>query len=175
MIQGSYEKAEQAFRNSLHILAFQPEVNLDLAKCLIHLRKYPEAMENAQKSIAMGYEKADAFFTLGNAYYFLGNLPTATQAFLKAIHLDSTKADYYYNLGNSLVSQGKFEEAIGAFQKALSLNTEYPDYYNNLALSYQQRGYLESARALLIEGLKKHPNSRLLQENFEQLKALVNN
>lgn len=175
MIHGRYGEAERAFGRSIEILAFQPEINLDLAKCLIHLQRYQESLEHAQKSLSVGYEKAETFFTLGNAYYFLGNIPAAIQAFIKATQMDSTNADYYYNLGNSFILQRKFENAIWAFNRALALNSDYPDYYNNLALSYQELGNLKSARELLTAGLKKHPTSKLLQENLERLKNLENN
>lgn len=60
--------------------------------------KFDQAIENYQKMNKSGFESAELFFNLGNAYYKLNSYPKAILYYEKAIQLAPNDDDIQYNL-----------------------------------------------------------------------------
>lgn len=62
------------------------------------LGKYEMAVESYKQVVNKGYESADLFYNLGNAYFKNNELPLAILYYEKSLKLDPNSADTRYNL-----------------------------------------------------------------------------
>lgn len=164
-----YQKAATAFQTSLQVMEYQPAVWADLADCYLHLNQLPEAIRLYRQSLDAGYASSKLLFNLGNAYYYNREYSQACAAYRRALQLDSLDAEIHYNLGNALMMLKEIREASESFARAVEINPSQPDYFNNLALSYRELGRRTEAARVFEQGLKRHPNSKLLRENYSTL------
>jgi spermidine synthase/Tfp pilus assembly protein PilF len=164
-----YEKAVAAFQTSLQMMEYQPAVAAELADCYLRLQNFSGAIRWYQQAYNAGQASAKILFNLGNAYYFNQEFLKAAAAYRRALQLDSLDAEVYYNLGNALMMQKKIREASESFARAVEIDSNNPDYFNNLALSYRELGKRAEAVKVFERGLKQHPNSKLLLENYTKL------
>lgn len=171
--QQKYEEAAAAYRASLSVMEFQPEITGNLADCFLEMKEIPEAISMYQQALKMGNESPSLIFNLGNAYFFNKQYDLATDCYRQAIALDSANPEFYYNLGNTLVMQGNLPAAADVFVQAVQLNPQEPDYYNNLAMCYRSLGDLQTAMQVFNRGLKSAARSELLIQNAQATQKLL--
>jgi len=79
---------------------------------------YVDAIQTYERLVAKGYQSADMFKKLGNAYYFNSDFEKAAQSYEKLYQLSpDLEPEYYYRYAQSLKAIGKEKEA------AIILNT----------------------------------------------------
>ncbi|OAZ04538.1 OmpA family protein [Flavobacterium succinicans] len=99
---------------------------------------YVDAIKTYERLAAKGYQSADMFMKLGNAYYFNADFEKAARSYEKLCQLQPEVApEYYYRYAQSLKSIGKEKEAatvLAQFEsksggdsrsKRLKKNSEY--------------------------------------------------
>jgi spermidine synthase len=165
-----YQAAVTAFQTSLQMMEYQPAVWADLADCFLQLNQSAAAIRLYQQALDAGQMSSKLLFNLGNGYYYNREFANASAAYRHALRLDSLDAEIYYNLGNALMMQKKIHEASESYALAVEINPSEPDYFNNLALSYRELGKSREATEVFERGLKRHPNSKLLLENYASLR-----
>ncbi|WP_082923257.1 carboxypeptidase regulatory-like domain-containing protein, partial [Flavobacterium succinicans] len=73
---------------------------------------YVDAIKTYERLAAKGYQSADMFMKLGNAYYFNSDFEKAAQSYEKLYQLQpELTPEYYYRYAQSLKSIGKEKEA----------------------------------------------------------------
>jgi len=84
---------------------------------------YIDAIKTYERSAAKGYESADMFMKLGNAYFFNSNFEKAAQSYKKLYQLQPELApEYYYRYAQSLKSIGEDKEAATVIAKFESIS-----------------------------------------------------
>ena len=78
--------------------AFDAKASFDKANQAYAQELYAEAAEQYEQIIAVGYESAELYFNLGNAYFKLNEIPSAILYFEKAKKLKPNDADIDFNL-----------------------------------------------------------------------------
>ncbi|MCZ8230396.1 tetratricopeptide repeat protein, partial [Flavobacterium sp.] len=99
---------------------------------------YVDAIQTYERLAAKGYQSADMFMKLGNAYYFNSDFEKAAQSYEKLYQIQPEQTpDYYYRYAQSLKSIGKEKEAVAVLKefenksggdsrsKRLKKNSEY--------------------------------------------------
>ena len=99
---------------------------------------YVDAIKTYERLAAKGYQSADMFMKLGNAYYFNSDFEKAAQSYQKLYQLQPEQTpEYYYRYAQSLKSIGNEKEATSVLaqfesksggdsrSKRLKKNSEY--------------------------------------------------
>ncbi len=88
-----------------------------------------EALELAQRAIALDSTQADAFSLLANIYLLTGQYEKAVTVGERAVALNPNRADSHVWLAMILTSSGKPEDAVELIYKAIRLNPFPPNWY----------------------------------------------
>lgn len=73
-------------------------------------------------------------------------------------------------IGEILVRLNKHTEAEKMFYKAIKLNPKFTPSYSELSKLYIKQKKKTKAKEILLEGLKKSPNSNILKFNLDKIK-----
>ena len=74
------------------------KAQLDSAAASYQATKYEQAISIYENIVAQGYESAELYFNLGNAYYKSNKLPYAIANYERALKLNATDEDIQFNL-----------------------------------------------------------------------------
>ena len=88
-----------------------------------------QALELAQRAIALDSSQADAFSLLGNIYLLTNQYEKAITEGERAVALNPNGADSHVWLAMILTSSGKPEDAVELIYKAIRLNPFPPNWY----------------------------------------------
>jgi tetratricopeptide (TPR) repeat protein len=122
-LPGSLEMAIRDIKEARRLDPGNHEAYFQLGRALAKSRRYDEALDQYEQSIAIMPENPDAHFNLG--YIFLGRKEYASAAreFEEVIKLKPPYlSDAYVNLGIARCNAGQLEEALIALKKAFQLN-----------------------------------------------------
>jgi adenylate cyclase len=115
-----------------------------------------EAIEWANKAIALDPSNAVAYRLTSAAYAYLGQIDKAQENVKKAYSLDPNNSDILYGYGHVLNMAGQFDKAILLFQKAITIDPIPPFFYfARLGWAYSQTGRSEEASAEFKLALEK--------------------
>ena len=87
-------------------------------------KRYDEAIDAFQRSIAIAPRNADTFQNLGNALRAAERFDEALTAYRKAIEIDPVHTDAHLNLGRALYSFGRVDEATIVYSKWLEADPD---------------------------------------------------
>jgi tetratricopeptide (TPR) repeat protein len=128
---------------------------------LIRDEKYAQA-KNTFNSLLNGESKAEAYFYLGEIYFFQSKIDSAKQFYEKGIAADKELALNYAGLVRVNLFQKNSAEAEKNYNQALELGEDIPQVYIVLAEAYSSeyggKNYDKSIN-LLNEALKINPQS----------------
>ena len=146
---GEYDKALEAFKQSIKINGDKADWTIELGLTLKGLGQTEEAKKIFQDTITIANQNGiHGGFTdltlrnLGRAYLGLDQFEKAKEMAERAISCDYYNDDAHFTLGMALEGLGKNEEAISEYKKAISLigHTKDFDYDVRLALLYEKMG-----------------------------------
>ena len=130
----------------LAVSCLQRATNLDvpradyvaqLARALAMTSKTSEAVQAADRALALSPEDAMTLDTLGVVYTQANLYEKAAGLFRRVIELDPAQASYRFNFATSLVFSGKMEQAERELEACLVLDRRYWKAY--LTLSQQRK------------------------------------
>jgi tetratricopeptide (TPR) repeat protein len=99
-----------------------------MAKALIGLQRYHEAVNSAQEAIRVSDGKYSSFhFTLGSAYFDMENWELARQSYEKAAELDQKDSASAYNVAVCFGKQGYYGDAATWYEEYLRRNPDASD------------------------------------------------
>jgi Flp pilus assembly protein TadD len=114
--------------------------SLVAAAQLMQKKKYPEAITQLKKAIALDPTSQDAYSTLGSLYLQTGNTKGAVDAYKNQIRVNPSSADAYNSLGNAYLQAGNQADAEKAYKTSARMDgsTTYAPYA--LGNMYLQQG-----------------------------------
>ncbi len=118
------EKAESAIAQVLTEHPEFPEAHADHGIILAKMGKYPQAKEEIDRGVEMGFKDAIAYNYLGVAYAETGDSAGAIRAYEEALALNPRYAAAYLNLALEYRKQGQPAKAQGYYRKACALSGE---------------------------------------------------
>lgn len=142
---------------------------------LLNLKKYDEAINDFNKTLALNKNFKNAYFNRGSVYYYKKEYDKAIADFSKTISLDSTYALAYNNLGAILLERHQFTEAVSYFDNAIKNDTNYAAAYNNRGVLWKATGNYEKAAYDYKKAVEKNKNYAEAYFNLGEIYMLVNN
>jgi len=129
--QKKYQESYNAFKTALDL---NPGVNLSwwfLSNVAYQMGNYQEAVFDAEKAIAMGYNSYPNsvvdLMRLVNIYDKVGNYKKVLEYYLMAVAEQPDNPQLYASLAVAYAKNGYKEQAIQAAQKAAELDPEFKD------------------------------------------------
>lgn len=113
------------------------EERLRQGEALVSEGRWDEAIKELTAVTQLDAKRADAYASLGTAYYFKGNATAAVPAFRAALQLSPTRVDAAHGLGLALYETRDLDGALAAFRTASQLN---PIANYNLGNILEQKG-----------------------------------
>ena len=128
MQQGRLDEAEAEFREAIRLTPHYSEATANLGALHARQRRYPEAIVELRRAIALS---APLDSTQGNLAFALDSLgidlaregkpAEAAALFREATQLRPVEAAFWRNLGQALVEDGKVAEAVPPLERAVAL------------------------------------------------------
>ena len=169
IVDGKYDKAIEALKESLRIDPNQELAQFDLAVSHWKSNDLDEA-ERILKKLTSEKPSPAAFTMLGVVYMERLEVYKALWAFVIAIENDPDYIPAYNNIGIMYSKVNEHEKSIPFFQAALEINPNYSQARGNLALAYERTSDLSNAVIIYRDLLAKEPNSASFVQS--RLKAI---
>ncbi len=117
------------------------------------------AQQLYQQILEQDDHQIDAWFGLGVAAYFQGNLSEATTCWQQVLTIDPQHVKALANLGFVYKTQSKYTEAIAKYQQALQQKPNSIDLCNHLGSTFKAAGDPDAAIAQFRRSLAIRPNA----------------
>lgn len=124
------------------------------ASQLIQGKKYPEAIAQLKKTIALDPTSLDAYSALGSTYLQLGKTTEAIDVYKNQIRVNPSSADAYNSLGNAYLQAGNQAEAEKQYKTAARMDpssTYAPYTLGNLYLQQDRFAEAETQFAKVVK------------------------
>ena len=157
-----YKKALEIDHNNTEILN-------NLAKSLLVINLYDEAIDTLQKSIILDDKNYDTYFNLGIINFNKGEYDESLKNYKHAIKLNNQIDKIYYNMAITLSKNGNNKEAINFFLKTLKLNPNHIKALNNIGLLYIDNNNYELAFNYLKKAIDLNPDYSKAYNNLGAL------
>ncbi len=139
---------------------------LDLGCYMIQMKRYPEAIADFHKGIAIWPTYDFGYYNLGIALGKSGQTEDAKAAFREAIRLNPGKPEAYLDLGEEERHEGATAQAEQTFRDGLRRAPDSAGLAVDLAGLLFARGQLSDAIQLYEQASKVNPDSAQLQYDF---------
>lgn len=130
----------------------------NLARVLRWAGKHEEALQLAEKSIAMIPKDVDAYFVAGSNAARLGRIDEAIKYYTQTLNIDPNHVEAHNNLGRVLAIQGKSEEAIRHYWQALKVNPDFSEAHYNLGIELAAQKMFDESVDNYRAALRIRPN-----------------
>jgi tetratricopeptide (TPR) repeat protein len=140
---GEYQKAIEAFSETVRLRPDWAEAHYALALSLIEMEKLKAAIEEFKRVLKLKakYElMVLSNYNIGNAYADLGEYKEAIDAYKQAIELHPELPQPHNNLGLTYAALDRLAEAVAEFNQAVQLRPDYAEAHFNLGVAYLQSG-----------------------------------
>lgn len=140
------EVAVTEFREALRLDQGMDPARIALARLLISLQKYSDAVPVALEYTGRQPKDAQGFYTLGLAYRGVKKSDAAVSALRHAVALEPRDAEIRFNLGILLASAGQTNASIKELKAAERINPSDVATHSELALLFEKTEDKEHAR-----------------------------
>jgi TolB-like protein/class 3 adenylate cyclase/Tfp pilus assembly protein PilF len=155
------DKAKALARSSIARALKHPTPLAHQVMAQIRIREWEhdDAIAEAERSLSMAPNDADANYALAEALVFSGRPQEALEFLERARRLDPHSEDYYsYLQGLAQFGLGRFKVAASSFERAIELNPDYWEPHPSvgwckvcelLVATYGHLGHLSDAEAMI--------------------------
>jgi tetratricopeptide (TPR) repeat protein len=129
-----YEAAISIYHKALQTLMSSspteiPEIYGRIAEIYLSQKKYPSALENINKSIALDPKSSSRLLARGSIFYEMKKYPEALKEFTTAIEIDPKDSWSYNWRGDIYYAQEKYQQAIVEYDRAIEYSPLSESWY----------------------------------------------
>jgi tetratricopeptide (TPR) repeat protein len=139
----------------------------------LELDRYPEALSDFRKAIALNPNYSDAHFNIGIAYFKQNRIDEALQSYNQAIALKPDSGAAYLNRGVALLHSSRYAEALEDFNRALQINPWDAEALSNRGLTYPRLGNPQEGLADLDKAIELSPKLAQAHMNRGIINAML--
>lgn len=132
----------------------------------VRQRKYPQAIQNLQRAVALQPNYAKAHAALGTIYLQLKDYPAAEAALTLALDINPNLLQAEANLAVLYTKTKRLDNAIQVYQNLIQRHPKYLQVRLGIASAYQQAERFPEAIAAYLESLKRSPNHPAAMTNL---------
>jgi tetratricopeptide (TPR) repeat protein len=163
--QGEHDKAEQEWRETLHLEPNNVQTLFLLGGLYAQQKRFDLAVPLLERSILLRPKNANAHLDLGGAYAELGKMDRAEEQFKAAVLLAPLNFNAHNLLGKLYFDSKRFSEAEQQFRQSLECEPNLAAY-DHLGYIYMQRKDPDAAEkafnaALALNGTDSHAHYNL--------------
>jgi len=140
-----FEKAIDAYDNSLAVDQVFGEAWLQRGHSLMNLSKFQEAFESYEEAAKVLTEDAEIYIFLGAAQEHLLNYGRAVAYYKDALKRDNQIGDGWYGIGMCLLAQEKYFDSLYFFRQSLKMDDSNELYWLGLAEAEFKTGNILAA------------------------------
>jgi len=155
---GEPERAAELLTRASQLSPKTAAVRQSLATTLFRLKRFKEALSNAEASVALTPTDVVSWELAAGAAQRLGDHDRALSLVRDALVNVPTSPKLHYALGQLSRERGDFGAANKAYEQARSLGFQSADLYRNNAESLLELGRPLDAAAFALEGLTHFPS-----------------
>jgi len=154
--------AVEHFRIFLRHMPQYATAYVTLAKSLVLLGRFDEAIAQCNKALQIKPDYYTADYTIAFALAKLGKLDQSIERYKKLLSADpEMSVDVYNQIGLILIEQGNYKEAAKTFQSAVTLNADsennnIPDVHYNFSYVLKRLGRLSEASHELNKAVEEY-------------------
>jgi tetratricopeptide (TPR) repeat protein len=142
-------EAASLYRQYLAQYPDRADVRVYLGGALLNLDQFQEALDEAQRAIALDGRYAKGYILAGRVCAAREQWADAQRFFETAQRLDPRDLDAWYFSGRAYYDANRFEPAIEAFEQALRAGAEQSRVYENIGLARDALGQFDAAEKSL--------------------------
>ena len=162
--EAAFEKGAEAALRGLTINENEPDAWAMLGGIRLYQRRYEEAIEGGQRSIALAPNVADHHVLYALTLNFIGRPQEAMDLIERAMRLSPFYPDWYLGiLGISYRLLGRIDDALATDHERLRRNPANAFSDLRLAALYSHLGQIDRAQFHLREALRKNPSYSVRQ------------
>ena len=150
-VDGDTPKQESALRRLVEAFPQDERAHQQLATFLFGQQRWPEAIAEYEKAIALAPAYSAPYNQLGYAYRSTEQFERAESAFRKYIELIPDDPNPYDSYAELLLKLGRYEESIAQYEKALEQDPTFAASYVGIATNLDLLGRHDEARARLAQ------------------------
>lgn len=171
---GQLEQAHAVLLHAERLDETRFETHINLTACLRRLGRPAEALQYADRAVALAPELAQTHHARGLALMQLGENEEALRSLTTAVSLDAGNPRIVQDVANVCARLGRYLEAQTHFETLATLLPTRWEPQLGLARVNLNLGKLDEAEAALHAGLRLAPNQRRLLALAGQLSELRN-
>lgn len=173
---GQPAKAEELYSQSLAVDPNQAVSRLGLARSLVALSRFEEALAHAEKGISGGPKNLDGYVLAADIHLALHQPDNAIRLLAPLLENHPEDASLkrmlfraFNEKGAALFQQQKYDEAVHAFQASLRYDPDSVRANMNLAWALDRLERNDEALGIWIALTEKHPQDSRLWNHLAQL------
>ena len=160
--QESLKKCTELYKKAITLDEFLAIAHSGLGYALMMMRKYDEAIDQAERALELEPNSADVISTYANLLIYTGRGDEAVSFYRNAMRLNPKPPNVYLrNLAVALRDTGRYEEATAQLKKAIEREPRDIMSYIVLASTYSMAGLEKEAREAAAEVLRINPKFSL--------------
>jgi tetratricopeptide (TPR) repeat protein len=162
--ESKFQEATLEYRNAIQIDEKLAAAHWGLARAFEALERYPEMIDELQKTVALDKENLDARLRLGN-YYLFGSrnradvIAEAERLAKEVLAKDPKNIEGHILMANLLYVQQQKDKAFEELNTAIQLDTNRVESYLSLARFHIANREPEKADVLYKRAISINPNS----------------
>ncbi|MBN1259780.1 MAG: tetratricopeptide repeat protein [Anaerolineae bacterium] len=181
---GAYEKARQAFENTLELDPTRAgAVHHNLGALAIQMDDLNTAIQEFQAALDVEPDDPDTHYQLGAVYLMLAlpaNTPIPDETMLaqaqaefeRALEIEPGKPEVLVGIGNIYLLKNQFKEAAEVLQQAVDAAPEMPEALFALGRAHFLAGDQDAARTVLERFLETDPPAVWAQQAQDMIASL---
>ncbi|HKJ44321.1 MAG TPA: tetratricopeptide repeat protein [Balneolales bacterium] len=160
MQEGKYEKAYNILSDLLEKFPNSYPVYDHAITCLIHLKKYNQAISITKKHLGKNYKNVVMAVRLGKIYHMAGDTARAFKVWHQTLQQNDKQVQTYRYLAETMQQSREYDEATRIYKTARKRFNNPQLFLYEMAVNYLQAGKNEEAIDEFLH-LIKTDNSRL--------------
>jgi tetratricopeptide (TPR) repeat protein len=170
---GDLNAADAAFTQAIALDSGQVKSYVNSARVLLDLGRNHEALERAQRAVALEPTSSDALRVVARAYHSMGQADSAIEAYRDALLVDERDVWALNNLGVLYLDKGQPDLALPPLARAVQLRSTAPVFQNNFGLALERTGHIAAAQLAFQSALQADSTYAKAVVSLARVSALV--
>ena len=169
--RGEYAAAASYFRKGLELAPDSPSLRHGLGTALSLTGDAQGALEQFTETVRRSPEFAKGQYSLGVLLASRGRLPEAIARFSAAVKSEPDYVEAQLQLADALRRSRRPEEALPHYEHVIKLDPRVAEARFGYAMALVRLGRYQTARDVLTEGMKLHPDQPAIAHALARLLA----